>query len=110
MHAVRDISTDAGRAAFAESTAREVISREANALAGATDKVLEQSLPGKYVSDPAYVLGETEPGLDLYDVLNQSPPPARLAMTGMVAGLIRKFGAHTRVFVRSLLLGPQQGR
>lgn len=110
MHAVRDISTDAGRAAFAESTAREVISREANALAGATDKVLEQNLPGKYVSDPAYVLGETEPGLDLYDVLNQSPPPARLAMTGMVAGLIRNFGAHTRAFVRSLLLRPQQGR
>jgi hypothetical protein len=47
-----------------------VISRESNALAGATDGVLEQSLPRKYVSDPAYVLGETEPELDLYDVLN----------------------------------------
>jgi hypothetical protein len=110
VHAVKDTSADAGRASFADDAAREVISRESNALAGATDRVLEQNLPRKYVSDPAYVLGETEPELDLYDVLNKSPPPAREAMTGMVADLLRNFGAHSRAFVRSLLARSQQGR
>jgi hypothetical protein len=103
VNAVKDTSADAGRASFAEDTAREVISRESNALARATDRVLEQSLPRKYVSDSGYVLGETEPELDLYGVLNKSPPPAREAMTGMVAGLLRNFGAYSRAFVRSLL-------
>ncbi len=110
IHALEDTSTDAGRAAYAGGTARAVISRESNALAGATDRVLEQSLPRQYVSDPDYVLGETEPGLDLYGVLNHSPPPARDAMTGMVAGLLRNFGAYTRAFVRSLLVQSQPGR
>ncbi|MGP1679182.1 MAG: hypothetical protein ACTS6J_18765 [Burkholderiales bacterium] len=108
VRALEDISTDAGRAAFAHGAARALVSRESNTLAGATDRVLEQSLPGKYVSDAGYVLGETEPGLDLYGVLNQSSPPAREAMTGMVAGLLRNFGAHTRAFVRSLLARSQQ--
>jgi hypothetical protein len=108
--AVEDTSADAGRASLADDAVREVISRESNALAGATDRVLEQSLPRKYVSDPAYVLGETEPELDLYDVLSKSPPPTREAMTGMVASLLRNFGAHTRAFVRSLLAHTQQGR
>jgi hypothetical protein len=110
VNAVKDTSADAGRVYFADDAAREVISRESNALAGATDRVLEQSLQRKYVSDPAYVLGETEPELDLYDVLNKSPPSAREAMTGMVAGLLRNFGAHSRAFVRSLLARSQQGR
>jgi hypothetical protein len=108
VHAVKDTSADAGRAPFSDDAAREVISGESKALADATDRVLEQSLPRKYVSDPAYVLGETDPELDLYDVLNKSSAPAREAMTGMVAGLLRNFGAHSRAFVRSLLARSQQ--
>jgi hypothetical protein len=108
VHAVKDTASDAGRAAFGDGAARAVISRESNALAGATDSTLEQSLPRKYVSDPGYVLGETEPELDLFGVLNKSPESAREAMTGMVAGLLRNFGAHSRAFVRSLLARSRQ--
>jgi hypothetical protein len=107
IRALKDTSTDAGRDAFADDTARKVISKESNALAGATDKALERSLPSKYVSDPEYVLGETEPGLDLYAVVNQSPPAARDAVTVIVAGLLRNFGAYSRAFVRSLLAQSQ---
>ena len=103
MLALGDTSTDAGRAAYTDSTARDVISKESNALAGATDAVLEHSLPRKYVSDPDYVLGETEPGLDLYAVVQRSPAAVQAAMTVMVAGLLRNFGAYSRAFVRSLL-------
>jgi hypothetical protein len=110
VHAVKDPSANAGRASLADDAAREVVSRESNALAGATDSVLEQSLPRKYVSDSGYALGETAPELDLCDVLNKSPPPAREAITGMVAGLLRNFGSHSRAFVRSLLARSQQGR
>ena len=109
IRALEDTSTDAGRASFTDDTARKVISRESNALAGATDAVLERSLPPKYVSDPKYVVGETEPGLDLYAVVNQSPSAARAAMTAMVAGLLRNFGAYSRAFVRSLLARSQPG-
>jgi len=107
--ALKDTSADAGRTVLADDAARAIISRESHALAGATDRTLEQSLPSKYVSDPAYVLGETEPGLDLYGVLNQSPPANREAMTGMTAGLLRNFGVHSRAFVRSLLARSQRG-
>lgn len=101
--AAEDLSTDAGRETFADDAVRALISRESSSLARATDSVLELSLPAKYVSDPAYVLGETEQGVDIDRILNQSPPQARAAMTGMVGGLLRNFGAYTRAFVRSLL-------
>jgi hypothetical protein len=107
IRALADTSTDAGRTAFTDRTAREVISKQANALAAATDRVLEQSLPPKYVSDQNYVLGETEPDLDLYALLEQSPQAARRAMTSMVSGLLRNFGAYTRLFVRSVLARSQ---
>jgi hypothetical protein len=107
MRALEDVSGDAGRAAFTDSTAREVISRQAHALAGATDRVLEQTLPAKYVSDPDYVLGGTEPEPDLYALLERSPPAARHAMTSMVAGLLRNFGVYTRLFLRSVLARSQ---
>jgi hypothetical protein len=107
IRALEDSSADAGLAAFSAKTAREVISRQSNALAAATDRVLEQSLPPKYVSDPDYILGETEPELDLYALLGRSPPPAREAMTSMVAGLLGNFGVYTRLFVRSVLVRSQ---
>lgn len=103
IRALEDLSTDAGRESFTDSSARALVSREANSLAGATDSVLELSLPARYVSDPAYVLGETEHGLNLYGVLARSQSSAGQAMSGMVSGLLRNFGAYTRAFVRSLL-------
>ncbi|TSA18599.1 MAG: hypothetical protein D4R74_00875 [Betaproteobacteria bacterium] len=108
IHAAKDVSADAGRAAFANGAVRDIVTRESNGLAAATDRVLEQSLPAKYVSDPAYILGETELEPDLYGVVNQSPPAAQTAMSGMVTGLLRNFGAHTRAFVRSLLAQSKQ--
>lgn len=107
VRALKDISTDAGRASFADDTVRTVISSESNALAAATDGVLERSLPPKYVSDAEYVLGETEPGLDLYAVVSQAPPATREAMTVLAADLLRNFGAHSRAFVRALLARSQ---
>jgi hypothetical protein len=101
--ALKDVSADLGWNDLAARAPRDVVSRESHALAGFADGVLEQSLPPKYVSDPAYVLGETEPSLDLYDVLNQAPPAAQQAMAGLAEGLLRNFGAHTRAFVRALL-------
>lgn len=107
IRAAEDLSTDAGREMLAADAVRALISRESSSLARATDSVLELNLPAKYVSDPAYILGETEPGVDIYRILDQSPPEARAAMTGMVGGLLRNFGAYTRAFVRSLLLRAQ---
>jgi len=109
IRAAADRSSDAGRIAYADDAAREVISKEANALAGATDKVLEQNIPPRYVSDPEYVLGETDPALDLYRTLDDSPPAARAAMSALTAGLLRNFGAQTRAFVRSLLAQAPPG-
>ena len=47
LRAIEDTAADAGRTSLADGAVRAVISRESNALAGATDKVLGQSLPRK---------------------------------------------------------------
>jgi hypothetical protein len=104
MAAARDPSLDAGYPPYSEQSPRRTISAEAHAAAAQVDRALEQALPAKYVADPSYVLGETELDLDLFAVMAQAPPAAQESLTATVAGLMRRFGAHTRSFVAATLL------
>lgn len=102
MRALRDTSRDAATAAYTDASPREVISRQSNAYADALDATLEAHLPRKYTSDPAYVFGETEAGVDLLAVVARSGPAAQAAMTDALVRLLGNFGTHTRSFVRAL--------
>ena len=99
--ALKDTSRDAGRS-YTDASPRATITKESNEAAAAIDAILERQLPAKYVSDPAYVFGETEAGVNLYAVVNGSGAPARTAMTEALVRLLGSFGSYTRAFVRSL--------
>jgi hypothetical protein len=107
LRAVRDTAADGNYPPYADDAARQVISSQAHAAADAADRTLERRLPAKFVSDPAYVVGETEVGLDLFVLVKTLPPTAQDDMTNLVAGLMRHFGEHSRSLVRSLLVAAR---
>ena len=107
LRALRDTSGDGRIAPYTDASPRDVITRDASAYADALDATLERYLPARYISDPQYVFGETEPGIDLQAVVAHSAPGAEAALTEGLARLLGGFGAHTRSFVRALAVAPR---
>ena len=106
MRALRDTSHDAANR-YTDASLRQVITLQSHAMSDALEATLVASLPLKYTSDPAYVFGETEAGVDLHALLGQSDAKARQAMTQQLSQLLQNFGTHTRAFVRALLAAPR---
>ena len=101
LTALRDASRDPPTP-YADSAPRETITRESSAYADTLDDLLAKNLPRKYTSDPGYVFGETEPGVDLLAVVAGAGPAGEAAITDALVRLLGNFGAHTRAFVRAL--------
>ena len=98
LRATRE-SVKSNQPAYALSQVRQEISLQSHALANPTDALLEHVLPAKYISDPRYVLGEAEPQLNLFTVMNGVSPERQALMTDATVRLMRNFGTHTRAFI-----------
>ncbi len=107
LRAFADTRTDASTPPYSDASPRATITRQSNAEAAALDALLEASLPPRYTSDPDYVFGETETGVDLNAVLVRRGGAAEAAMTAELVRLLGRFGAQTRAFVRALATAPR---
>ncbi len=106
LAALRNTAGDVG-APFSAAALRETVTREAVARSDAVDTTLAKLMPARYVSDPAYTLGETEPEPDLAALLQRQDPASVKAMDATLGELLQSFGRHSRALVRSLLApGP----
>jgi len=106
LKALRDAGHDPPGPYTAESP-RATITRESSGYADALDDLLARNLPRKYTSDPSYVLGETEPGVDLLAVVANAGPAGEAALTDALVRLLGNLGTHTRAFVRALPESPR---
>jgi len=106
LEALGDSSRDA-RMTYASDAPRRLVARAASDAADATDAALVAYLAVKYTSDPDYVFGVTETGLDLYGEVAKSGPAARQSMADAVAPLLASFGANSRAYVRAILAGAR---
>ncbi len=95
---------DAARAGVSadERWVFETVTARANAAAADTDETLAHALPARYVSDPTYVFGETEPDIDLVRLAGTLSPQALRALDARIATLFAELGRHTRTLVASL--------
>jgi hypothetical protein len=88
---------------FRDDSLRRTISRESYDAADAVDAALLAALPRRYTSDPSYVFGVTEPGLDLYEQVARSDPAARETLQRAVLPLLARFGTYSRSFIRTVV-------
>ncbi len=107
LRALADTRLDASTLPYGDASPRATITREANAEAAALDAILEASLPRRYTSDPDYVFGETETGVDLNAVVARRGGADEAAMSAELVRLLGRLGAQTRAFVRALAPGSR---
>jgi hypothetical protein len=88
---------------WADGRLRAQVTQAAANAADALDATLEASLPARYIAEPAYRTGVTEPGLNLAEVVAQGPAAQRQRLETTLADLLRPFGANTRTFVLDLM-------
>jgi len=102
LQALRDTALDA-KTPYDDDWPRQVVSRHANAASDAIDAALVAGFQPRYMSDPAYVFGVTQTGVDTYDELGRDSPAARDALKRAIAPLLGQLGMTSRALVRSLL-------
>jgi hypothetical protein len=90
-------------APFTDASLRQTISREAYDAADSIDATLVAALPPRYTSDPSYIVGVTEPDLDLYAVLGKANPSAQATLERAMLPLLGHFGAYSRSFIRAVM-------
>lgn len=85
---------------------RRSISVDSAAMADATDTCLRKVLPAKYVEDPDYIFGETEPDIDLFQ-LSRDGRFEDHALVQNLSGLMLKLGHQTRSLIDRVIVRPQ---
>lgn len=103
LRAIREPQETAPVMRYTPASVRLSISKQAHAMADATDAALEQLLPEKTVSDSDYIFGESEPDIDLFALLAKTSAEKQDRMSQLVAGLMRNFGEHSRAFIQAVL-------
>lgn len=103
IKALRDMSFDVARP-YGDDWPRHVVSSQAYAASDAIDAALVRWFQARYMSDPGYVFGVTETGVDTYAELGRNSSAAREALIQAIAPLLRHFGTSSRAFVRGLIM------
>jgi hypothetical protein len=100
---LRKADKDASYAEWTDLYARDVVSRQAQALGIRLTDNLVNALPKKYVSDPSFDFGVNESGIDLQAELGKQDPAKLAPLNDTVSELMGNFGAHSRNLVRGVL-------
>lgn len=99
---LQDTARDAVYGPYDAPYIRGKLTAQAKAMDKRTDKILEQNLPRKLISDPKYLFETTEPDINVLDVVEKGDAKRRARFEALVAELMRDFGAHSRNFVRAV--------
>jgi hypothetical protein len=102
LGALADTSDDARLGSWIDAYPRETLTAETVARSRPVDRVLEKSVPRRLVSDPAYIVDETEPDINVLHAVRAEMSQGEQALDQAFTPLLRGFGAHSRVFVRTL--------
>jgi len=100
--ALAESSLDAHYGAFDDAYVRHTVTLEAVGRAKDLDRALERYVPEQLVSDPAYIMDETEKDINVYERVVAADATAVASLEPTFTELLGSFGAHSRVFVRSL--------
>jgi hypothetical protein len=103
IKALRDTTLDA-TTPYGDDWPRRVVSAKSNVASDAIDEALVTWFQPKYTSDPKYVFGVTQTGVDTYAELGSASPVARDALMRAIAPLLGHLGMTSRAFVRSLIV------
>jgi hypothetical protein len=63
------------------------------------DRLVISAFPAKFISDPSYIYGTTEPAIDLYSYLKKEKPDAFASVNGSYREVFLDIGAFSRAYI-----------
>ncbi|MDA8125007.1 MAG: hypothetical protein M0009_07465 [Deltaproteobacteria bacterium] len=89
---------------YSDRAPREVVAKGAHAKADETDRLLEEAMPQKFVSDPAFELGSSPEREQIVErVVQERGQNAADRLTLLARTLLEPFGTSGRGYVRAVL-------
>ncbi|HSV95605.1 MAG TPA: hypothetical protein VLM75_01595 [Spirochaetota bacterium] len=102
LSTLADTSPDAKAVPYSDRYVRDVVSIASYAVADDIDDLMGESFPIKYVSDPAFLFGVTEPEIDVYGFLKRENPTAAEKMDRAMVPILQRLGTASRLYMKSL--------
>jgi hypothetical protein len=91
--------------AWNDRTPRHVISAESNALAGKADRVMEQTMPWHWVSDPTFELGTSKEQDEIMAMMKRNHGDAGMTKaTELLKEMLAPLGQYTCSDIRGILV------
>jgi len=100
---LRNSDKDASYPAWSDLYARDVVSRQSQAIGSSLTDILVDALPSVYVTDPSFDFGVKESGIDLVAEISKQDAAKRSRLDSITTELMGNFGAHSRNVVRGVL-------
>lgn len=100
---LRSSSKDASYSPWSDLYARDVVSRQSQALGSRLTDILVDTLPLAYVTDPSFDFGVKESSIDLVAEISKQDAAKRARLDSVTTELMGNFGAHSRHVVRGIL-------
>ncbi len=89
---------------YTDRVPRDVVSKLAHDKAGETDRVLEETMPRKFVSDPTFELGTSVERRQIVEMMaSEKGPQATERLTLLVRDLLIPFAVQGRGYVHAVL-------
>ncbi len=90
--------------AWNDRTPRHVISAKSNALAGKADRVMEQTMPLHWVSDPTFELGTSKEQDEIMAMMKRNHGDAGITKaTELLKEMLAPLGPYTCSYIRGIL-------
>ena len=90
--------------AWDDKTPRDVISAKSNALSGKADKVMEETMPQRWVSDPTFELGTTPEQDDILAIMKRNDGNKGIDINAdLLKEMLEPLPEYTCSYIRSIL-------
>ncbi len=103
--ALTDGTAESRFGGYGDGYLRHTLTVETVSRAKAIDKALEDNVPHRLVSDPAYIVDTTEPDMDVLTEVREDTPEGEVVLMEAFTPLLVSFGVHSRIFIRAVREG-----
>ena len=100
LSALSDRSRDQSIEPLTPLYIRDVTGALSESRSDRIDALVTSSFPAKFISDPAYIYGTTEPAIDLFSFLKKNDAEKSRALNASYREVFMDLGAYSRAFVR----------
>lgn len=100
IRALSDSKHDTHYPAFNDSYLKQIVAKESYAKADSIAKVLTDTFPRKYISNPHYIFYKTDPNVSILLMAKSFPEGKTKQLNTELEELLRNFGSHTRNIVK----------